>query len=109
VFTSAGDLGGWRHDDQRLLNVLMYVPLGALAFLVPERPAQRWIALAAVASTAPVLEVLQLTPAIGRSCDAADLIDNWMGAGLGAGLAAAVLFVRRSRGSDRRQPADDMG
>ncbi|MDY7102945.1 MAG: VanZ family protein [Actinomycetota bacterium] len=105
VFTGAGDLLGWRHDDQRLLNVLLYVPLGALAMLVPATRVHRWIALAAVASTPPILELVQLTPAVGRSCDAADVVDNWLGAALGVGLGAAVLLVARYLGSDPRRPA----
>lgn len=89
-FDTGAVLTGWRTDDARLLNALLFVPASALTVLLPRRPA---VGLAALVALAVVLELLQSSGPIGRSCDLTDVVDNWTGVALGtaAGLAARRL------------------
>jgi VanZ family protein len=84
-------LVGWLSDDARLLNSLMYVPIGLLvAILVRSGKA----VLVFGALVTPVLiEGLQSLEVVGRSCDAADVVDNWTGLAIGALLGALARVV----------------
>jgi hypothetical protein len=91
---------GALHDDQRLLNVLLFIPLGALVYVFHRRAARR---VALMVALLPVfIEVVQYTfRSLNRACDGTDVADNWMGLaiGLAIGLAVAlpVWAVRRLR------------
>lgn len=78
-----------------LANVVLLVPVALLVGVATRRPLLG--ALAGVALSAAVEFAQALVPAIGRSCAAADLAANAVGAGLGALLAAAALLAARRR------------
>jgi VanZ family protein len=90
-------------SDQRLLNVLMYVPVGFLAVLAVGGRRSRAIAVVAgVLALAAVVELVQQVHLVGRSCDVADMVDNWIGAALGASIGMGVALVDRRT---QRRPA----
>ncbi len=84
-------------DDARLLNLLLFVPVGLLALVaLPRRLG--WVAVV-MAFTIPVLiELAQTTSVVSRSCDAVDLVDNWSGGAVGLliGLPLRALIPKRS-------------
>lgn len=84
-------------DDQRLLNVLMYVPLGFLAVVVAKRWTSRLVAVGVLLAALIAVEWLQRTSVIGRSCDLNDVIDNWLGVLVGAGVGAVVAAIAAAR------------
>lgn len=112
--TCSFDYGGPAPDGfwvlgggQRLLNVLVFVPSGALVVLVAARVRRWWPALvvlgvALLAAYSVGIELTQLALArLDRACDVTDMVDNASGAALGAlaGLAllpAALPALRRS-------------
>ena len=82
---------GALHDDQRLLNVLLFIPLGALVFVFHRHAAVRVAAMVVVLPI--VIETVQYAfRSLNRACDGTDVIDNWMGLtiGLAIGLVYAV-------------------
>lgn len=81
-------------DDQRILNVLLLVPLGLFAALVASRlHGARALLVVAGAAALPLLFEAgqQVFRGLGRSCDTTDLADNWTGFLLG--LVAGSLLV----------------
>lgn len=105
--TCSWDIGGPAPDGfwifsggQRLLNVAVFVPSGALLVVAATRW-PRWavvtvpLGLALLAAYSVGIEWTQLELArIDRACDVTDIIDNVTGAGLGVlvGLALAVVL-----------------
>ena len=86
--------------DQRTLNVLLFVPAGVFLVLA----AGRWwsglvlapVGLALLAAYSLGIELTQLQVArIDRACDVTDLVDNVLGAGIGAAIGAVLLPVVR--------------
>lgn len=101
--TCSFDLGGPAPDGfwilgggQRLLNVLVFVPAGALAVLLLARWPRRAfltvpLALVLLALFSVGVELTQLGLArLDRACDVTDLVDNAAGAVLG-GLVGGLL------------------
>ena len=86
---------GWLADVvlwERVLNVLLFVPLGVLGALVrPQWPLSRWVVLGVVLSGA--LEAVQATMP-GRDASLVDVLANAAGLVVGA----AAVFVTRSHG-----------
>lgn len=96
LFVSAGASMPW--DDERLLNAVMFVPLGAaVAALLP----RGWwfVGVLAGAGVSTLVEILQ-AGVPGRVPDATDVLWNTIGAALGAVVVAAVrltaALVRRA-------------
>ncbi len=101
--TCSWDIGGPAPDGfwilpggQRLLNAAVFVPAGALLVLVAARWRWAWVTvplgLAALAAYSTLIELTQLEAArIDRACDVTDIIDNVIGAGIGA-LAGVILL-----------------
>jgi hypothetical protein len=87
-------------EDARLLNLLLFVPVGLLALVAFPRRLS-WVAVVLVITMPALIEVLQMTPAVGRSCDAVDLIDNWSGGALGSLIG---LLLRAVRALPRERP-----
>jgi hypothetical protein len=106
--TCSWDIGGpapegfWIFSGgQRLLNVAVFVPSGALLVLLAARWL-RWawvtvpVGLAALAAYSVVIEWAQLELArLDRACDVTDIIDNVTGAVLGGLLGVVLALVLR--------------
>src|SRR6478672_1658982 len=79
-------------DVGYLLNVLLFVPFGALVVLIARWP---WWAAALVATAASAaIEVVQYLPVLHRQATLADVICNGLGGLLGAVLAHLVVAPR---------------
>lgn len=76
---SPAPLFDWR-DDQRLLNMALYAPLGLAVVLTAGTGRRCAGAFLAVACLTTGSEALQSLPFVGRSCDAIDTFDNLVGA-----------------------------
>ncbi|MBJ7359766.1 VanZ family protein [Nocardioides sp.] len=102
------DIGGPAPDGfwilpggQRLLNMVVFVPSGALLVLV----AARWrrsawvtvpIGFALLAGYSVLIEITQLALArLDRACDVTDMIDNVTGAAIGVLLGVVLALVLR--------------
>ena len=112
--TCSWDYGGPSPDGfwilgggQRLLNVVVFVPAGALLVLTVARWRAAWVpaplGLLGLVGYSVLIEVTQLALArIDRACDVTDVVDNATGAGLGflvgLGVAAVLRPWRRSLG-----------
>ena len=82
------------------LNVWMFVPLALMATLPRSRRATR-VALCVTFALPVVLEVLQWAlPAMGRACQASDIVNNLTGAVIGVGVGT-VLRIGYSRSRSR--------
>jgi glycopeptide antibiotics resistance protein len=80
-------------------NILMTLPIGAAAVLWPVG-ARRLAALCVALATPPVIETVQLIPALRRGCQVGDVVNNSIGVLVGfaiaAGLETAVVSWRRA-------------
>lgn len=84
-------LAPWAHPEL-LLNVLLFLPLGAAAAAVAGR---RWLVPLALA-VSPVVEAVQwVLPLLGRSCQGDDLVANTVGVLTGAATAYGVVLLGR--------------
>jgi VanZ family protein len=82
-------------DVGYLLNVLLFVPFGALIVLIARWP---WWEAALVATAASAaIEVVQYVPVLDREATIADVVCNGLGGLLGAMAAAFVLQRRKYR------------
>jgi len=82
-------------DVGYLLNVLLFVPFGALVVLIARWP---WWAAALVATAASAaIEIVQYLPVLHREATLADVVCNGLGGLLGAMAAAFVLQRRKYR------------
>jgi glycopeptide antibiotics resistance protein len=84
------------------LNVVLFVPLGIAAGLLPR--ARRSLVVVSGAFLLPIVVegVQMLAPVLGRACESADIFDNLTGLAIGlvaAGLARAWLGRARRQGS----------
>lgn len=89
------DVLSWS-DDQRMLNLLLFVPLGLFAVLAGANSRQRIFAPIVLIGLSAAIELLQSTAFVSRSCDATDLLDNGIGGIVGASLAALVVGACQS-------------
>lgn len=85
--------------SQRLLNIAVFVPAGALWVLAVARWRSGWVlapvGIAALGIYSVAIENLQLAASrIGRACDVTDMVDNLLGAVIGGvlGLLLALVF-----------------
>lgn len=97
---------------QRLLNVLVFVPSGALLVLVLGRWRSAWwtvpLGLVGLGLGSVGIEATQqVLSRLDRSCDVTDVVDNLTGAGVGVALGLALLPLvrpwRRARPDDRQR------
>ena len=101
--------------DQRTLNVLLFVPAGALLVLAVGRWRSGWLlapaGLAGLAAYSLVIEFVQLQLArLDRACDVTDMVDNVLGAGIGFVVGTVLLAVLRPwRGGQRAGRPTDGG
>jgi len=100
------DIGGPAPDGfwivpggQRLLNLAVFIPSGALLVLVASRwPRKAWlivpVGFALIAAYSVVIELTQLALArLDRACDVTDMIDNVTGAGVGVLVGVPLALV----------------
>jgi len=86
---------------QRLLNVAVFVPSGALLVLAAARwPRSAWatvpLGLALLVGYSVAIELTQLALArLDRACDVTDVVDNMTGAVLGGLLGVVLALVLR--------------
>ncbi len=84
------------------LNVLMFIPLGAMIGLVPLSRRKALVVIAAIALPFAIETIQRLLPVLDRGCESADVIDNLTGLvlGLGGGVVAGWLgrSMARRRG-----------
>jgi len=78
-----------------LLNVLLFVPFGALVVLIARWP--WWEAALVATGVSAAIEVVQYLPVLHRDATIADVICNGLGGLLGAVAAATVLQSRKYR------------
>jgi hypothetical protein len=78
-----------------LLNVLLFVPFGALVVLIARWP--WWEAALVATGVSAAIEVVQYLPVLHREATIADVICNGLGGLLGAMAATAVLQTRKYR------------
>ena len=93
--------------DQRTLNVLLFVPAGALLVLAVGRWRSGWLlaplGLAGLAAYSLAIEFVQLQLArLDRACDVTDMVDNVLGASIGFAVGAVLLGVVRPWRGGRR-------
>jgi glycopeptide antibiotics resistance protein len=105
--TCSTDIGGPAPEGfwifaggQRLLNVLLFVPSGALLVLGASRWRVGWllvpVGLLALAAYSALIELVQLELArIDRACDLTDVIDNVTGAVIGVAVGAVLMLALR--------------
>ena len=97
--------------DQRTLNVLLFVPAGALLVLAVGRWRAGWLlaplGLGGLAAYSLGIEFVQLQLArLDRACDVTDMVDNVLGAGIGFAVGLVLLPVVRPWRGGRRGAAD---
>ncbi len=78
-----------------LLNVLLFVPFGALVVLIARRP--WWQATLVATAVSAAIEVVQFLPVLHREATVADVVSNGLGALLGAVGAALIRQNHRKR------------
>jgi VanZ like family len=100
------DLDAYLEGGEALGNVLLFLPLGIALGLLP--PSRTWTWLVALAIALPfVVEGLQMAlPALDRACQAADVVDNLLGLGIGLALGAPAEWGVR-RGRQRSHPCPE--
>jgi glycopeptide antibiotics resistance protein len=81
------------------LNILLFIPFGATIALVPRSRRKAAIVLAAIAVPFAIEAIQLLVPALDRSCESADVVDNLTGLaiGLGGGFVAGRLMAAVDR------------
>ncbi|MEZ4597314.1 MAG: VanZ family protein [Chloroflexota bacterium] len=88
-----------------LLNVVLFVPLGVALGLLPRGKGWTRVAIVAGVASPFVVEGTQLlVRALGRGCEAADVVDNLTGVLLGI-LFGRLVAAFVARGTDGRGPA----
>jgi len=86
--------------SQRLLNIAVFVPAGALWVLAVARWRSGWVlavaGIAALGLYSIGIESVQLVAArIGRACDVTDVVDNVTGALIGGAVGILLALVLR--------------
>jgi glycopeptide antibiotics resistance protein len=85
--------GEYLHVGDTSLNVLLFIPLGALIGILPRSSHRVPILIAAVVLSFAV-EAFQLvvTP-LGRACQSEDVFDDLLGLVVGLGLGSLVAWI----------------
>jgi glycopeptide antibiotics resistance protein len=76
-------LSSYLHPTEASLNVLLFVPLGLAVGMLPRGRPAAWLTLVVLLLPTVVEELQVVLPALGRVCQAADIIDNTTGAAIG--------------------------
>ncbi len=95
-------LGSYLRTGDAGLNVVLFVPLGLALGLLRGRTSPALPLLAFLLP--PAIELTQmLVPALGRGCEAADIIDNMLGLAFGLGVGLVIRRFMAARGQSRDQ------
>jgi len=99
-----GDLAAVLANDQRLLNLLLFVPFGLVVTCFRRSAA---VALGAAVTVLPLgIEMVQfLARRLYRLCDGSDVMDNWLGLLVGLAMGALIVLVVHGVRRVRRQPS----
>jgi glycopeptide antibiotics resistance protein len=93
-------LDDFMHPTDRGLNVVLFIPLGIALGLMP-RSAAKAEAVILAALSPLLIELTQSMVGLGRTCEAADVIDNLTGLAVGLVIAGAMgVLLRRWRRLD---------
>jgi VanZ family protein len=87
------DLTAWMHGTDGPLNVLLYLPAGALVTAVTRRPGRTLLALTGLSLGIEFVQALTAW----RSGSLGDVVANVLGASLGICVALAALALHRAR------------
>ena len=79
--------GGLPGGSDKLIHFLAYLGLTCLLGIV--RGPQKWVSSFVIIAIFAVIDELLQIP-VGRSCDVADGLADWLGAATGTGLAAGI-------------------
>ena len=71
-------------------NVLLFIPLGFAIGMVPRSRRKVAVIVAAILLPFAIETIQLLAPALDRSCESADVIDNLLGLAIGLGAGAVV-------------------
>ena len=82
------------------LNILIFIPLGATIALAPRSRRKALLLACAIALPVAIETIQMLVPALDRTCESADVVDNLIG--LGGGLAAGTIVGRLVPATHRR-------
>jgi hypothetical protein len=104
-FDPDGSLFGWLHGNQSTANVALMIPV-AVALPLATRDT-RWHPWSYVALVAlPLLiELVQASMPLGRACDGMDVVDNWIGVGIGCLIGTVGARCARALGTRRGSAA----
>jgi glycopeptide antibiotics resistance protein len=86
--------------DDTILNIALFVPLGACLAIVPSRLRRVGLVLAALAFPVVIETTQLLVKPLDRACQSADVADNITGLLVGLGLGS-ILWLLRSWMTDR--------
>jgi hypothetical protein len=92
-------LDGLLDINDRSMNVLLFVPLGLV--IAGLRPRHRLAWLVVAVALPPAIELIQLvlTP-LQRTCEATDILDNWLGLLIGLAVGTVASWAWRRRPND---------
>ena len=82
------------------LNILLYIPLGAIVALLPRSRRKAAVVILAVLMPFAIESAQGLFPELGRVCESADAIDNLTGLLVGLGVGFVAGSIARSMGPD---------
>jgi hypothetical protein len=95
-----------RSINETSLNIALFVPLGLVVGFLPAADLKRWLLAAAIALPFAIEGLQLVAPALGRSCQAADVIDNLTGVMVGETVGFAILWLvmRATRAANSSDP-----
>jgi glycopeptide antibiotics resistance protein len=91
-----GSWSTYARIDDPILNVLVFIPLGAAIGFLPPSRARRWILLGAVLLPITIETTQAFVVVLDRACQGGDVFDNLAGLviGLAIGLVAGSVWRR---------------
>jgi glycopeptide antibiotics resistance protein len=93
---SIGD-GTYKFNLDHLMNVVIYIPMGILTYLLTYKKLKYWavvfVVIAVSAVTSIIFEVVQLYTGIG-GCDGTDFACNFFGGGIGLVLMIVLRHLK---------------
>ena len=94
----------YRRFDDPILNVLMFVPLGAFIGVLERRSLRLGLAVAGLLFPLGIEATQAVVVPLGRACQAGDIFDNSAGLVIGLALGWAAGALWRAGGSGQTAP-----